>query len=512
MSNAPFTTAIGFDLSESEVVKNPSVDSLIQDALEFDGDLLASNGAIVALSGKYTGRSPKDKFTVRTHKVDGDIWWENNNAMSPEVFDRLHMKAQELLPGKRLYIIDTYAGADPQFRIAVRFIVERPYHALFIKQLLIRPSESELANFRPDWTVVDLGRYPTDPEKDNVRGDATVAMNYDRQEVIIFGTEYAGEMKKSVFTLMNFLLPKQGVLSMHCSANIGASGDTALFFGLSGTGKTTLSADPERNLIGDDEHGWSDHGVFNIEGGCYAKCIKLSHAGEPEIWDAIRHGAVLENVVLGPDGTPDYDDGSLTENTRCAYPLEHIPNRAIPSIGGHPKNIVFLTFDALGVLPPISRLSSSQAMEMFLNGYTAKVAGTEQGITEPTINFSTCFGQPFLPLHPQDYAKLLGEKIERHQARVWLVNTGWTGGPYGIGSRIKLSYTRAFLHAAFSGVLDTVNYTEDAVFGFQVPESCPDVPTEILSPRNTWQDKAAYDEKAHYLKSLFEQNLVKIRG
>ncbi len=510
MSNAPFTTAIGFDLTESDVIFSPSVDDLIADALSFDGDRLASNGAIVALSGKYTGRTPKDKFTVRTPKVECDIWWGNNNPMTPEVFDRLHMKAQGLLPGRRLYVIDTFAGADPRYRISVRFIVERPYHALFIKQLLLRPTTEELANFRPDWTAVDLGRHPTDPEKDQVRSEATVALNFDRQEVLIFGTEYAGEMKKGVFTIMNYLLPKRGVLSMHCSANIGAKGDTALFFGLSGTGKTTLSADPERLLIGDDEHGWSNEGVFNIEGGCYAKCIRLSHKGEPEIWDAISRGAVLENVILNEDATPDYNDGSITENTRCAYPIEHIANRAIPSVGGHPENIVFLTFDALGVLPPISRLDAKQAMEMFLNGYTAKVAGTEVGVTEPTVNFSTCFGQPFLPLHPHDYARLLGEKIERHGSRVWLVNTGWTGGPYGTGHRIELAYTRAMLHAAFSGSLDAVEYVVDPVFGFRVPVSCPEVPSEILHPRETWEDKAAYDQKAAYLKGLFAENLAKI--
>lgn len=500
------------DLSQAEVVYNPSVDTLISDCVQHDDCRLAANGAVVAYTGKYTGRTPKDKHTVREPGSEADIWWENNNSMSPEAFAGVRAKLGAYANGRKLYVIDTYGGADPQYRIAARFIVERPYHALFIKQLLIRPTNEELASYKPDWTIVDFGKLKMDPEIDPVKGDAVIALNFAERQVLIAGTEYAGEMKKSVFSVMNYLLPLQGVLSMHCSANIGKEGDTALFFGLSGTGKTTLSADPNRLLIGDDEHGWSDHGVFNIEGGCYAKCIKLSAEGEPEIFNAICRGAVLENVVLRADGEPDYDDASLTENTRAAYPLEHIANAVLPSIGGHPRNIVFLTADALGVLPPISRLTPEQAMYYFLNGYTAKVAGTEAGVKEPQAVFSTCFGAPFLPLRPKAYADLLKDKIERHGAKVWLVNTGWTGGPYGIGERMKLRYTRAMLRAAFAGELDSVPYDIDPVFGLHIPTSCPEVPSELLNPRSTWPDATAYDAKAAELKTMFEANFRKFAG
>ena len=513
MSTTPSTSSAShFDLSQAaSVCRNPSVDKLIADGLAFDDDEMASSGAMSARSGKYTGRTPKDKFIVATQGVIDDIWWGNNNRMEPEVFAALHEKAQRTLARRNVYVIDTFAGADPKFRIAVRFVVERPYHALFVKQLLIRPSESELADFFPDWTVIDLGRHKTDPAVDHVRGEAVIALNFADREVIIFGTEYAGEMKKSIFSVMNLLLPMQGVMSMHCSANIGASGDTALFFGLSGTGKTTLSADPSRKLIGDDEHGWSDDGVFNIEGGCYAKCIHLSKTGEPEIWDAITHGSVLENVILGEGGVADYDDDSLTENTRAAYPIEHIPNRAIPSVGGHPKNIFFLTCDALGVLPPISRLTTERAMELFLIGYTAKLAGTEVGVVDPSLTFSTCFGSPFLPLRPSVYATLLGEKVRRHGSKVWMVNTGWTGGPHGVGTRMKLGHTRSMLAAALSGELDKLEYSREVRFGLDIPRQCPGVPTEVLFPRETWKDKAAYDEKAEFLKSKFEEALAKMK-
>jgi phosphoenolpyruvate carboxykinase (ATP) len=493
----------------AEIIANPSVEDLIRDCIELDGCLLAQNGAVVAYSGKYTGRTPRDKATVREPSTEADIWWENNHAISPEQYARLHSKLSDYATGKRLYIIDTEAGADPKYRLRARFIVERPYHALFIKQLLIRPSASELADYVPDWTIADFGKLVLDPAVDGTPGDAAIAINLQARQVLICGTEYAGEMKKSVFTLMNYLLPLQDVMSMHCSANVGPDGDVALFFGLSGTGKTTLSADPNRSLIGDDEHGWTADGVFNVEGGCYAKCINLSQEGEPEIWEAISRGAVLENVVLGPDGVPDYSDASLTENTRAAYPLEHIRNVRIPSVGGHPKNIVFLTADAWGVLPPISRLTPEQAMYYFLNGYTAKVAGTEAGVKEPQAAFSTCFGAPFLPLHPRVYADLLGRKIQEHDAKVWLVNTGWTGGPYGVGQRMRLKYTRAMLAAAFGGHLDEVPYEIDPVFQLQVPTSCPDVPSELLMPRNTWSDKAAYDVEALKLRSMFEENFAK---
>ncbi len=499
-----------FDLNTaSEVLSNPSVETLIAHCLETDGCVLADNGAVVAYTGKYTGRTPKDKHIVREPSSEADVWWENNNEMSPETFEKVRAKLANYATGKRLYVIDTYGGADTDHRIAARFIVERPYHALFIKQLLIRPTEAELATYVPEWTIVDMGKLIMEGPADGVKGDAIIALNMAEKQVLIAGTQYAGEMKKSVFTIMNFLLPLKGVLSMHCSANIGKEGDTALFFGLSGTGKTTLSANPERDLIGDDEHGWTDNGVFNIEGGCYAKCIKLSKEGEPEIWDAISTGAVLENVVLKDGNKPDYDDASLTENTRAAYPLEHISNAVHPSVGGHPQNIVFLTCDALGVLPPVSRLTPEQAMYFFVNGYTAKVAGTEAGVTEPTVVFSTCFGAPFLPLHPQVYSQLLGKKIQSNNAKVWLVNTGWTGGGYGVGHRMKLGHTRAMLKAAFAGLLDQVPYDIDPVFGLHIPTSVEGVPTEVLTPRNTWADKAAYDAKAQELKAMFEENYKK---
>jgi phosphoenolpyruvate carboxykinase (ATP) len=497
------------DLSTVETIfVNLPISELIEHALQ-DGDKLAANGALVAYTGKYTGRTPKDKYVVKEPSSEANIWWDNNAAMEPETFKKLLAKANAYIQGKTLYQIDTFGGADPNHRIAARFLVERPYHAMFIKQLLIRPNEQELANYAPEWTIIDLCNLQADPAVDGTRSEAVIALNFAERTVLIMGTHYAGEMKKSVFTILNYLLPLKGVLSMHCSANIGKAGDTALFFGLSGTGKTTLSADPERHLIGDDEHGWTEEGVFNFEGGCYAKCIKLSKEGEPQIWNAIKTGSVLENVIIDENGIPDYDNVSLTENTRCAYPIEHIEGAVHPSVGGHPKNICFLTCDAYGVLPPISKLTPEQAMYHFLNGYTAKVAGTEAGITEPQTTFSTCFGAPFLPLRPKVYADLLGEKIERHGANVWLINTGWTGGPYGVGSRMKLGYTRAMIAAAFNGELDNVQFETDPVFGLAVPTSCPGVPSDILMPRNTWADKEAYDAKAAHLKGLFEENFKK---
>lgn len=473
------------------------------------GDKLASNGALVAYTGKYTGRTPKDKVTVREPGSEANIWWDNNAEISSEVFSKLLAKANAYIKGKDLFTVDAFGGADPAHRINVRVIVERPYHAAFIKTLLIRPSAQELATFDPEWTIIDLPNLTADPAVDGTRSEAVIALNFAEKTVLIFGTHYAGEMKKSVFTILNYLLPLKGVMSMHCSANIGSAGDTALFFGLSGTGKTTLSADPQRALIGDDEHGWTDQGVFNFEGGCYAKCIKLSKEGEPEIWNAIKFGSVLENVVLRADRTPDYDDGSLTENTRCAYPVDFIENAVLPSVGGHPKNIFFLTCDAFGVLPPISRLTPEQAMFHFLNGYTAKVAGTEAGVTEPQTTFSTCFGAPFLPLRPKVYAELLAQKMTKHDASVYLVNTGWTGGPYGVGNRMSLKHTRALLHAALDGTLNRGQFATDPVFGLEVPTSCPNVPDELLLPRNTWADKEAYDAKAKELFEMFTKNFEK---
>lgn len=494
----------------ASVDANLSVPELVERAIREGEDVLASNGALVVRSHKFTGRTPQDKYTVREPGSQEHIWWENNASMSPETFRRLLEKANEYVRGKRLFVVDAFAGADPSHRICARFIVERPYHALFIKQLLIRPGAEELDSYRPEWTIADLPNLKADPAADGTRSEAVIALNFAEKTVLILGTHYAGEMKKSVFTILNYLLPLKGVLSMHCSANVGPEGDTALFFGLSGTGKTTLSADPRRRLIGDDEHGWDENGVFNFEGGCYAKCIKLSREGEPQIWNAIRFGAVLENVVLDENRTPDYDDGSITENTRCAYPVDFIDGAVLPSIGSHPKNICFLTCDAFGVLPPISRLTPEQAMYHFLNGYTAKVAGTEAGVKEPQATFSTCFGAPFLPLRPKVYSDLLGEKIARHGARVWLVNTGWTRGPCGVGSRMNLLFTRAMIDAAFSGKLDGAEYEQMPLFGLSVPTACPGVPSEILMPRNAWTDKAAYDTKAQMLFEMFQANYEKM--
>ncbi len=495
--------------SAQEVFRNLSPEELIQHALDRGEGQLASNGALVAYTGKYTGRTPKDKRTVREPSSEPNIWWDNNASMEQSEFDTLLQKANDSLPGKTLFVVDAWGGADKNHRIAVRVIVENAYHALFIRSLLIRPTAEELKNFTPEWTIVDLGSEKYVRTENGEERDAVIALNFAAKTVLIFGTMYAGEMKKSVFTIMNYLLPLKGVMSMHCSANIGQAGDTALFFGLSGTGKTTLSADPNRSLIGDDEHGWTDEGVFNVEGGCYAKCIKLSKEGEPEIWNAIKRGSVLENVVLDAEGNPNYDDGSLTENTRCAYPIDFIQGAVEPSVGGHPKNIFFLTADAYGILPPISRLTPEQAMYFFLNGYTAKVAGTEAGVTEPTATFSTCFGAPFLPLRPMAYASLLKEKIAQHGAQVWLINTGWTGGAYGTGHRMKLSHTRAMINAALEGKLDDVEFTTEPVFGLAVPTSVPGAPSEVLLPRNTWADQAAYDTGAAKLKGMFEDNYKK---
>lgn len=508
MAVSPEISSKGFNVEAAkQVFRNLPVAELVEHAIRNGEGTLADNGAIVARTGKYTGRTPKDKHTVREPGSENNIWWENNAEMSQEVFARLRDKANAALANKeRIYVTDTYGGADPEHRICARFITEKAWHSHFIKTLLIRPSDEELATYTPDWHIIDLCTEVCDPAIDGTRTEAVIALNFASKEVIIFGTQYAGEMKKSVFTILNYLLPLKGVMSMHCSANIGPAGDVALFFGLSGTGKTTLSADPTRNLIGDDEHGWTDKGVFNFEGGCYAKCIRLSKEGEPQIWNAIRFGSVLENVTLDAKHHADYDDVSTTENTRCAYPVEYIDGAVIPSVGGHPKNIFFLTCDAFGVLPPISVLSPEQAMFHFLNGYTAKVAGTEAGITEPQTTFSTCFGAPFLPLYPKAYAELLAAKMKEHGAKVWLVNTGWTGGPYGTGSRMSLKYTRALLNAVLNGSLQNVSFETDAIFGLQIPTACEGVPTELLNPRNTWADKDAYDAKARSLNELFVQN------
>jgi phosphoenolpyruvate carboxykinase (ATP) len=465
----------------------------------------------VALTGMRTGRSPRDRFIVREPPTAEHVHWGDVNIpIEPARFNGLHAKVLKHLQYRDVFVQDLYAGAHPDHRLKVRVVTEYAWHSLFARQLFVRPRDTETVDFKPDFTVLSAPNCLADPVRDGIPSETFVLLKFSKQLVLIGGTAYAGEIKKSIFTVMNYLLPQKGILTMHCAANVGAAGDVALFFGLSGTGKTTLSADPNRRLIGDDEHGWGDDGVFNLEGGCYAKVIDLSAEYEPQIHGAIRFGAVLENVPLDP-GTrmPRYDDDSITENMRGAYPLSHIDQAVEPSIGGHPKKIVFLTCDAFGVLPPLARLTPEQTMYHFLSGYTAKVAGTEAGVTEPQATFSTCFGAPFMIRNPAVYAELLGERIAKHNTQVWLVNTGWSGGPYGVGSRMKLPYTRAMITALLTGALDKVPYEPHPVFRVSVPRTCPDVPPELLEPRQAWKDTGAYDAKAAELARLFAGNFEK---
>jgi phosphoenolpyruvate carboxykinase (ATP) len=487
---------------------------LVELALAREEGGLTADGALVAYTGSRTGRSPQDRYIVRESGSEGQIAWGNvNRPIDPAAFDRLYARVTAYLQGRLLFVNDLAAAADPAYRLNVRVVTEFAWHGLFARCLFLRPSAADLPGFRTDWTILDAADFKADPARDGTRSEAFIIINFARKVVLIGGTHYAGEIKKSVFGILNYVLPQRGVFPMHCSANIGPGGDTALFFGLSGTGKTTLSADADRRLIGDDEHGWADSGVFNIEGGCYAKTIRLSKAGEPQIWDAIRFGCVLENVIVDPTTRrPDYDDDSRTENTRAAYPVDFIPNCELSGRGGHPANIFFLTCDAFGVLPPLARLTPEQAMYHFLSGYTAKVAGTEAGVTEPQATFSTCFAAPFLPLAPTRYAELLRERMGRHRAAVWLVNTGWSGGGYGVGRRMPLAVTRALLRAALGGQLHDVPTHPDPVFGVAVPTSCPGVPAELLRPRDTWPDKAAYDAKAKHLAGLFRENFRKFEA
>jgi len=488
---------------------NLSAAALCELAIRRDEGVLAAGGPLVCRTGAHTGRSPNDKFVVEEPSSRSHVWWGKvNKPMQASHYEALRADVAAHLGQRELFVQDLYAGADPAYRLSVRFIQELAWHNLFVRNLFIVPPAADLAGFQPQFTVMTAPSFKADPTRHGTRSDVVIALNLATREVIIAGTSYAGENKKSIFTVLNYLLPLQGVLSMHCSANIGPAGDTALFFGLSGTGKTTLSSDQDRRLIGDDEHGWSDRGVFNFEGGCYAKMIKLSAEAEPQIYGTTqRFGTVLENVVLDPaTRVIDFDDSSLTENTRGAYPIEFIDNAVLEGVGGHPQNIVMLTADAYGVLPPIARLSPEAAMYHYLSGYTAKVAGTEKGVTEPTATFSTCFGAPFLPLNPNVYARQLGERIAKHEARVWLVNTGWTGGPYGVGSRMKIAYTRAMIRAALAGGLDHVGYQRHPVFNVDVPTSCLDVPAAVLDPRGTWADKEAYDQQADRLAKMFVEN------
>jgi phosphoenolpyruvate carboxykinase (ATP) len=502
-------------ISINEIHRNASPAFLYEAALRFEkGSTISSTGALIAYSGKKTGRSPTDKRVVDEPEVRDDVWWGNVNIkLDPHSFLVNRERAVDYLNTReRLYVVDGYAGWDPKHQLKIRIVCARAYHALFMHNMLIRPTAEQLAAFGdPDYVIYNAGGFPANRHTQGMTSTTSVDLSFARREFVILGTEYAGEMKKGVFTIMNYLMPKTGVLSMHCSATQARDGgDTSILFGLSGTGKTTLSADPKRLLIGDDEHCWTDTGVFNIEGGCYAKVIKLSKEQEPDIWNSLGFGAVLENVVYEPTShLVDYDNTSITENTRGSYILDGIPNAKLPAIAGHPRNVIFLTADAFGVLPPVSKLTPAQAMYHYISGYTAKVAGTEVGVKDPEPTFSPCFGGPFLVWHPTKYAEMLAERLKKHSAQTWLVNTGWSGGAYGTGSRIKLKYTRAIIDAIHSGALAGVETELDPVFGLAVPVSCPEVPADILIPRNTWSDKAAYDDKARKVASLFRENFKK---
>jgi phosphoenolpyruvate carboxykinase (ATP) len=511
---APFTLN-EYDLNVESIRRNPAPARLYEDAIRHDPDTtIADNGALVAYSGSKTGRSPKDKHVVRNAKSEKDVWWGTVNVpLEPRSFEINRERAKDWLNTReRLYCIDGFAGWDPAHRIKVRVICSRPYHALFMHTMLIRPTRDELANYgQPDYTIYNAGEFPANRLTAGMSSKTSIDISFEDREVVILGTQYAGEMKKGVFTIMNYLMPKAGVLSMHCSATCDPqTGRTSLLFGLSGTGKTTLSADPKRLLIGDDEHCWTDTGIFNIEGGCYAKTIDLASVTEPDIFQALHYGAVLENVVVDEhDRHVEFSDTRFTQNTRGAYPIEFIRNAKIPCVAGHPTDVIFLTCDAFGVLPPVSRLTPSQAMYHFMSGYTAKVAGTEVGVTEPQATFSPCFGGPFLVWHPLKYAQLLADKMNRHKVHVWLVNTGWSGGAYGVGARMKLGVTRGIVDAIHSGALANASTSPDPTFGFDVVTSCPGVAPNILAPRATWSDKSAYDATARKLADLFRDNFRK---
>ena len=504
--------SMGLKLSD-QVHYQSEPEELVEDTLRLDQGMLNDTGALVIETGEFTGRSPKDKFIVQDEISEGSVHWnEFNLPIHEEYFFAVKKQITDYLSERpEIWVRDAFACADPRYRMAIRVVNEHPAINLFAYNMFIRPTEEELENFEPEWTILSAPGLKLDPVVSGTRQHNAAIISFKYKTVLIAGTGYTGETKKGIFTVLNFILPKDhNVLSMHCSANMGEQGDTALFFGLSGTGKTTLSADPARRLIGDDEHGWSDTTIFNFEGGCYAKCINLSEEKEPQIFSAIRPGALVENARFYPGTrTINFDDGSITENTRVSYPLDYISNALEPSVGPAPKNIFFLTCDAYGVLPPISRLSPEQAMYQFISGYTAKVAGTEAGVTEPKATFSACFGAPFIPLHPALYAEMLGEKLRSGEVNVWMVNTGWTGGPYGIGNRIKLGYTRAMISAALDGSLDAVETVVHPVFGMKMPVRCAGVPSELLDPRKTWADPAAYDEKAEELAKRFINNFKK---
>ena len=497
--------------TSGSVHRNLAPPVLVEMAIARGEGKLADNGALVAYTGTHTGRAARDKYIVREPSSQAQIDWSpSHQALAPEVFDRILTKTKRYLQERDLFIFDGWAGADRAQRLTVRVVADKAWHALFSQCLLLRPPLTEANALEPDLTILVAPDLLLDPKRDGTRGDACIALSFERGLVLITGTHYAGEIKKSVFTYLNYLLPQRDVLPMHCAASVGAAGETALYFGLSGTGKTTLSAEPARRLIGDDEHGWSDEGVFNFEGGCYAKTIRLSATGEPGIWNAIRFGAILENVVLDPrTRAPDYASDEITENTRAAYPLDFIPDSVADGRGSHPRHILFLTCDAFGVMPPLSKLTPDQVLYHFLSGYTAKVAGTEAGVDEPEATFSACFAAPFLPLYPDRYAQMLRARLGKHQAQVWLVNTGWTGGAYGQGRRIALAQTRRLVHAVLNDELADVPFTADPVFGVLVPQACPEVPSALLQPRSTWKSGDAYDAQAKRLVELFRKNFQK---
>ncbi len=485
---------------------------LVEEAVVLGQGILSDKGALAIDTGKFTGRAPNDRYVVCDEKTENTVWWGPVNfKFDSDKFDALYNRMKAYLANRDVYVRDAYACADPDHRLNLRATTEYPWSNQFVYNMFLKPTAEEIENFDPEWNIVCAPGFLADPEIDGTKNTNFAILNFTRKMIIIGGTGYTGEMKKGIFSVLNYVFPQERiVLSMHCSANVGEKGDTAIFFGLSGTGKTTLSSDENRKLIGDDEHGWAENTVFNFEGGCYAKCIDLSREKEPQIYDAVKFGAILENMGFEDDGcTPNYADSSKTENTRVSYPIEHIDNIMVPSVGNTPKNIFFLTADAFGVLPPVSRLDKGQAMYHFISGYTAKVAGTEAGIDEPQTAFSACFGSPFLPLHPTKYAEMLGEKMDQHDVKVWLVNTGWSGGEYGTGERIRLKYTRAMITAALEGKLDNVDYKKHEVFGLDMPAECEGVPTDILSPRNTWADKSAYDAKANELADQFNANFEK---
>ena len=502
-----------YGITVKNVLRNASPALLYEQAIRRgEGEIVAS-GALAARSGSKTGRSPKDKRIVDQEPSTKDIWWGDVNIkLSEKTFLVNRQRAIDFLNTRdQIYVVDGFAGWDPKHRIKIRIVCLNAYHALFMWNMLIRPTAEQLAQFGdPEYVIFNSGLFPANPLTNEMSSNTSVDLSFERGEFVILGTQYAGEMKKGVFTIMNYLMPKRGVMSMHCSANEGEGGDVSIFFGLSGTGKTTLSADPRRRLIGDDEHCWSDDGVFNIEGGCYAKCINLTRESEPEIYDAIRFGSVLENVIYdAPRRDVDFTSTAITENTRCSYPVEYISNAKVPCVGGHPKNVILLTCDAFGVLPPVSKLTPEQAMFHFISGYTAKVAGTEMGVKDPEATFSACFGAAFMVWHPTKYAELLAAQIAKNGSQAWLVNTGWSGGGHGVGKRMSLKYTRAIIDAIHDGSLAKAPTAKDAVFGVAVPTKCAGVPDEVLVPKNTWADKAAYDQKAKHLAGLFAKNFTK---